>query len=382
MKPNSVNPAGGSAPHTICRRRIAFLLNFAAVTLTLVFSTFVLGQSAKEIDIGSLPISDARQFPPGLVDIRALPPASHGLVQHPSSYPDRKRTNPQRKYDVSRIGSRGIGEGINLYSVDRELKLGHELAAEIDAEVRLFSDPVVTDYITRVAQSLVSHSDAKVPFTVKVVDSDEVNAFALPGGYLYVNSGLLLASDNEAELAGVMAHEIAHVAARHATKTLTRKQLFNFASVPLMFVGGGAVSVISQVAGVAGPISFLKFSRNAEREADLLGLEYAYAAGYDPSEFVRFFERMRRFSREKKPSIVVRLLSTHPMTDDRIRRAQDEIATMLPPKEQYLITTSEFEEIKLRLARTRELHKSAVPDIPNLQRRTPPPAGPKGTSDP
>ena len=285
-----------------------------------------------------------------------------------------KRSKHDDKYDVARIGSRGIGQGINLYSVERERELGRELAAETDAEVQLLPDTIVVDYINRIAQNLVRHSDATVPFTVKVIDSDEVNAFTLPGGYLYVNTGLLLAAENEAEFAGVMAHEIAHVAARHATKTLTRRQIFSLATVPLLFVGGGAAMAIGQAAGLAQPISFFKFSRNAEREADLLGLEYAYAAGYDPAEFVRFFERMRKISGEKKNAwFVTKLFAMHPMTSDRIRRAQHEIATMLPSRDRYVVTTSDFDDIRTRVVRLHTSQYSNTPEsfTPTLRRRTP-----------
>lgn len=323
----------------------------------------VCGSLALAQGINDVPISQSQQLP--------APASCNEGLQHLAQPLDGRKTHTNGKYDVSRIGSRGIGGGMNLYSIDKELKLGRELAAETDAELQFLRDPVVNEYVNRIAQDLASHSDAKVPFTVKVVDSDEVNAFTLPGGFLYVNVGLLLASNDEAELAGVMAHEIAHVAARHATKNVTRRQLFNLASVPLLFVGGGAVNVITQVAGIAEPISFMKFNRNAEREADLLGLEYAYAAGYDPTEFVHFLERMQKISREKKTPFIIRLFSTHPMTDDRIRRAQDEVATMLPAKTCYVLTTSEFEDIKAHFVQLRATEHPVAPETPALRRRTP-----------
>ena len=194
------------------------------------------------------------------------------------------------KYDVSQIGKRNVGSGLDFYSLDREVGLGHQLSLEIERQARLVTDPVITEYINRIGQNLVRNSDARVPFTIKVLDNDEVNAFALPGGFFYVDSGLILAADNEAELAGVMAHEIAHVAARHATKNMTRAQIWNMASVPLIFIGGPVAFAISEVAGLAVPLGFLKFSRDAEREADLLGLQYDYASGYDPEAFVEFLK--------------------------------------------------------------------------------------------
>jgi predicted Zn-dependent protease len=272
-------------------------------------------------------------------------------VEPPQS--DRSPTKPlkvKRKYDVTRIGERGIGGGINFYSTEREITLGRGLANDIERQTKLFNDPVVTEYVNRVAQNLVRNSDAKVPFTVKIIDNDEVNAFALPGGFMYVNTGLILATENEAELAGVMAHEIAHVAARHATRNATKQEIWNIASIPLIFVGGPAGVAVRNIAQVAVPMSFLKFSRNAEREADLLGLEYQYSAGYDPAAMVGFFEKLK--TREtKKAGFMSRAFSTHPMTDDRLKRSQKTIETMLPERDQYLLTSSEFDDIKVRLLR-------------------------------
>jgi predicted Zn-dependent protease len=279
------------------------------------------------------------------------------------------------KYDVTRIGSRTVDKGVNFYSLEKEQRLGRELAADLEQQVHLLDDPVVSEYVNRVAQNLVLHSDAKVPFTIRVVDDDEINAFALPGGYFYVNSGLLLAADNEAELAGVMAHEIAHVCARHATRNMTKGQIWNIASIPLIFVGGGAGYAIRQVVAVGVPMSFLKFSRDAEREADLLGLEYEYAAGYDPSAFVQFFEKIHARERREKHRLLSKMFSTHPMTEDRIRRAQEEMATMLPVRDQYVVTTSEFDDVKRRLAAVTIRLKNGTDERnvnrPTLRRRTP-----------
>ena len=229
---------------------------------------------------------------------------------------------------------------------------------------------MITEYVNRIGQQIVRNSDAKVPFTIKVVDDDQVNAFALPGGFFYVNTGLLLAADNEAELAGVMAHEIAHVAARHATKNATKGQIWNLASIPLIFVGGPAGLAIREVAGIAVPMSFLKFGRDAEREADLLGIEYEYASGYDPAAFVQFFEKLKAQEKQKK-NFLAKAFSTHPMTEDRIERAQNEIQTLLPAREQYVVDTSEFEAVKARVAalenRSRIDEDGAV--RPTLRRR-------------
>lgn len=277
------------------------------------------------------------------------------------------------KYDISKIGDRGIGRGINFYNLDKEQALGKELAMEVEQSSRLVTDPVVTEYVNRIGQNLVRNSDAKVPFTIKVIDNDEVNAFALPGGFFFVNTGLILAADTEAELAGVMAHEIAHVAARHATKNQTKGQIWNLMSIPLIFVGGPVGYAIQQAAGLAVPMSFLKFSRDAEREADLLGLEYEYASGYDPGSFVQFFEKIK-VKEKHKPNFLAKAFSTHPMTDDRIARAQNEIEALLPDRDQYVVDTSEFQEVKGRLSALVNRNKLQEPGNmrPTLRKRVDP----------
>lgn len=290
----------------------------------------------------------------------AEPPASHSVASAPrQSFLPGAANQPTKveikneaktlaaKYDISKIGDRGIGKSLNFYSIEKEQALGRELAGEVEQRATLITDPVITEYVNRIGQTLVQHSDAQVPFTIKVVDDEQVNAFALPGGFFYVNSGVILAADNEAELAGVMAHEIAHVAARHATRNATKQEIWNLASLPLIFVGGPVGAAIREVSGIAMPMSFLKFSRDAEREADLLGLEYQYAAGYDPTAFVDFFEKLE--SQEKiRQNFMARAFSTHPMNADRIRRAEAELE-VLPARNDYIVTTSEFDQVKSRL---------------------------------
>jgi Zn-dependent protease with chaperone function len=253
------------------------------------------------------------------------------------------------KYDISTIGNRGVGKGLNLYSLARERQLGRAMSEQVEAQTKMLNDPMIVNYVNRVGQNLVRNSDAKVPFTIKVIDNDEVNAFALPGGYFYVNTGLILAADNEAQLAGAMAHEIAHVAARHATRRETKTQIANILSISLIFAGGPAGFAVRQVAGFGGSLGFMKFTRDAEREADLLGIEYEYAAGYDPAEFVHFFEKLKLGMNEKK-SLIAKAFSTHPMSDERIRRAQEEIYNLLPARDQYVVSTSEFAAVKAHLA--------------------------------
>ena len=291
----------------------------------------------------------------------------------PSSQTKAPRTklNPKdAKYDLTRIGDRGVGNKLNFYSLEKEEALGRGLAHEVEQQAKLVTDPVITEYVNRVGQTLVRHSDAKVPFTIKVIDDDQINAFALPGGFFYVNTGVLLAADTEAELASVMAHEIAHVAARHATRNETKHEIWNLASIPLIFVGGPVGAAIRQASSFMVPMSFLKFSRDSEREADFLGLEYEYAAGYDPTAFVDFFEKLEG-QEQRKSGFVARAFSTHPMNDDRIRRAEAELE-MLPERDNYIVSTSEFDQVKSRLVLLN--HGRAVGDgktaRPSLRKHT------------
>ena len=215
---------------------------------------------------------------------------------------------------------------------------------------------MVTEYVNRLGQNLVRNSDAQVPFTIKVIDSDDINAFALPGGFFYVNSGLILAADEEAELAGVMAHEIAHVAACHAARENTRGNLMNMASIPLIFVGGAIGYAGYEAAGLALPMTFLHFSRGFEAEADYLGMQYMYKSGYDPQAFISFFEKVQA-QEKKKPGTLAKAFSTHPQTPDRIAKSQEEIAQILPARAQYVVSTSEFDDVKSRLAAIENRHK-------------------------
>ena len=259
------------------------------------------------------------------------------------------RLKVPRKYDVDRIGDRGIGKGINFFSLNRERALGQAMSRDLDAHLHLVGDPELNAYVNRVVQNLAIHSDAKVPFTVRVVRNDEVNCFSLPGGFLYVNSGLIAAAPDEATFAGILAHEVAHVAARHATRTMTRRMMFRLASVPLMFLTGGVATAINATAAFTVPMSNMRFNRDSEREAYLLGLEYAYAAGYDPEAFVQFFETIQSHQKHKPPRFLGLMFTSHPMTDDRIKRAQEAIATMLPEKPDYVIDTSDFRQAKSRM---------------------------------
>lgn len=249
------------------------------------------------------------------------------------------------------------GNGINVYSLEREVELGRKMAADVERQARLLDDPVVVEYVNRLSQNLVRNSDARVPFTVKVVDSHEINAFALPGGFLFVNTGMIMRTQTEAELAGVLAHEIAHVAARHGTKQATRREIVNYVSMPLVLVGGWFGYSVRQLAGLAVPMGFTQFTRGMERQADTLGLQYLYRSGYDPLAFVDFFERMGSLEKSR-PGLVRRMFSSHPMTADRIRSAQKQIQRHLESRASYVVDTSEFESIRARLA---QLEDPAVP---------------------
>jgi predicted Zn-dependent protease len=263
------------------------------------------------------------------------------------------------KTDVDAVGNRnvGCGRGVgNWYSVEKQVAMGRQFAQQIESQVKMVNDPVVTEYINRIGQNLVRNSDAQVPFTIKVIDSDVVNAMALPGGFFYVNSGLILAADEEAEVAGVMAHEIAHVAACHAAREQTRASLMQMATIPLIFVGGGIGYAGYEAAGIGGLFGILKFSRGFEAEADYLGIEYMYRAGYDPSAFVSFFEKVQAMEK-KKPGTLAKAFDTHPQSADRIAKSQEEIRKILPAKQQYVVTTSEFDEVKGRLAALENKHK-------------------------
>src|SRR5690348_14518289 len=263
------------------------------------------------------------------------------------------------KTDVDAVGNRnvGCGRGVgNWYSVEKQVAMGRSFAQQVEAQVKMVNDPVVTEYINRIGQNLVRNSDAQVPFTIKVIDSDVVNAMALPGGFFYVNSGLILAADEEAEVAGVMAHEIAHVAACHAAREMTRANLLQLASLPAIFMGGALGYGIYEGMGLGIPLTFLHFSRGFEAEADYLGIEYMYRSGYDPSAFVSFFEKIQAMEK-KKPGTLSKAFDTHPQTPDRIEKSQDEIRKILPAKQQYVVTTSEFDEVKARLASIENKHK-------------------------
>ena len=300
-----------------------------------------------------------------------VPGAGLGRTELRSEGAPGKREPKNEKEDVSRIGERDVGKSVNFYSIEKEIQLGKQLAAEVEKHAKIVADPVIAEYVNRIGQNLVHNSDTKVPFTIKVIDSEEINAFALPGGYFFVNTGLIELAEDEAELAGVMAHEIAHVAARHGTRSATRAQLIQFASIPLLFIGGWAGYGIQQAANFAIPMTMLKFSRNFEKDADFLGVQYMYKAGYDPASMVQFFERLKA-KQKKNKNAVAKAFSTHPLTKDRIKLLQKTIDELLPDQPEYAVTSSEFQAVKDRLASLRARRKPTQgdPNRPTLKRST------------
>ena len=294
---------------------------------------------------------------------QSAPDAQTGATSSPAQAPAQKTPAPVAEPDPSKVkhnggkddvdavgnrhmGGRGLGD---WYSLESEIRMGKQYSMMIESSSKMVNDPVVTEYVNRIGQNLVRNSDAQVPFTIKVIDSDVVNAMALPGGFFYVNSGLILAADEEAELAGVMAHEIAHVCARHIMRQMTRSNWANIGTIPLIFVGGGIGYAVRSAAGIGLPLTFVSFQRGFEAEADYLGLQYMYKTGYDPQAFVAFFEKIEALEK-KKPGTLAKAFATHPQTPDRIEATQKEIATILPARPEYTVTTSEFDEVKARLA--------------------------------
>ncbi|HWW97162.1 MAG TPA: M48 family metalloprotease [Edaphobacter sp.] len=291
---------------------------------------------------------------------------------------------PGSEDDVNAVGTRNIGgRGVgNWYSTDWEIRNGKQYSMEVEKSAHMVTDPVIVEYVNRVGQNIVKNSDCKVPFTIKVIDSDEINAMALPGGFFYVNSGLILAADEEAELAGVMAHETAHVCAHHAARQMTKMNYAQIGSIPLIIFTQGSWTGygIYEATQLAIPISFLKFSRMDEAEADWLGLQYMYKAGYDPQAFIQFFEKIDALEKHK-PGTLAKVFADHPQTPDRIAHSEEEIATIMPSRPDYMVTTSEFDDVKARLARLenkRKINDGKGGNKPTLRRT----ASGNGNNDP
>ncbi len=336
------------------------------VGFLLLFGTLAVAQDQSSPASSASPPADT---PTTVAATTAEPPASIPTTTTLTTPAPAATAEPQPKAaktyhdgslrDIDAIGNRKVGcdRGLgNWYSLEKQIEMGRGYAQQVESTTKLITDPEVTEYINRIGQNLVRNSDAQVPFTIKVVDTDDINAFALPGGFFYVDSGLILAADNEAELAGVMAHEIAHVAACHLARENTRGQLMQLASIPLIFVGGGIGYAAQSLASMAIPMGFLKFARSFESEADFLGVEYLYRAGYDPQALTSFFEKIKAMEKHK-PGTLAKTFETHPQTPDRIAKTQQEINTLLPPEPMYKLDTSEFQDIKTRLSMLENRHK-------------------------
>ena len=341
---------------------------------------FALGSALLAIPTLATPQS---QDPPKQDPAKAAQQPQQPAAEQPVQQKD--TVNPRTsKEDVEAIGDRKVSCHMNWFSLEKEIGLGKSLAQEVERSSKLIDDPVVTEYVNRVGQNLVRNSDAKVPFTIKVIDSDEVNAFALPGGFFYVNSGLVLRAQEESELAGVMAHEISHVTARHGTCQATKGELAQLLSIPAMiFIPyTWAGYAMYQGMNLAIPLTFLKFSRDAEREADFLGVQYMYKAGYDPNSYVTFFERIQA-DEKRRPGTIPKAFSTHPPTPERIGNTQKEIARILPARQEYIVTTSEFDTVKARLRNLMFSRKvTEGKDKPTLRTKTEQSKKQPGSTDP
>lgn len=323
-------------------------------------------QGTGPIPVGQVP-PPAPPPPDATTTPAAKQPGSDAPIQQPQTVHPKNANE-----DVEAIGNRNPGKGLDWYSLEHDIALGKSMAQEVERSSKLIDDPVVTEYVNRVGQNLVRNSDARVPFTIKVIDSDMVNAFALPGGFFYVNSGLVLHAEEESELAGVMAHEISHVVARHGTKAETKADIMQIGALAAMiFIPyGWAGYGIYEGMNLAIPLTFLKFSRDAERQADFLGIQYMYKAGYDPNAYVTFFERLQA-DEKRRPGTVSKVFDTHPPTPDRIEAAQKEIARILPERDEYIVTTSEFDSVKSRLRNIMFSRKAQTgPGKPTLRTKT------------
>src|SRR5436190_6926115 len=367
-------------------RRFSRLLTALALTSSLLATSISAFSQSSTTQQGSQTPADTTQTQTSATtDNKKTPPV-------PTKAPNAKPLSINEDPDM--IGKRNLNKGIVAKmsgSTEKKVRLDRELASEVDRQAKFIDDPVVTEYINRVGQNIVLHSDAKVAFTIKVIDSDEVNAFALPGGFFYVNKGLILAADNEAELAGVMAHEIGHVAARHAVENQAKATFAEYlAMAGSIFLGGWPGVIYQNTAGLGLMTMFMKFSRSAEEEADKLGVQYMYAAGYDPNAMATMFEKLEA-KNKKKPGLISRAFASHPAPPDR-RAAALALAARFPEHEEYIISSSEFQRVKGRLLRLSNARASSAGDLqsgengpggrPTLKRRQPTPddsTAPTGT---
>jgi beta-barrel assembly-enhancing protease len=265
-----------------------------------------------------------------------------------------------KKTDPAEIGHRKVDGGPNFYSIEKEIALGRQLSLEVEKQTKLFEDPLVCEYVSRLGQTLAGHSDVSFPVTIKIIESDQPNAFTLPGGHIFIDTGLIRLSESESELAATIAHELAHVAARHATRQASANRAANIATIPLIFVAGPIGAIAHNAASILVPMGFMKYSRVFETEADLLGLQYMYDAGYDPSASLDIFERLEAMEK-KKPGTLAQLFNSHPMTADRIQKSQKNIQENLPAKAEYIVNTSDYEDVRHRLIEILDIRKALQP---------------------
>jgi len=281
---------------------------------------------------------------------------------HPQS-----RERSKSDADINAIGNRHIARGVNFYSVQHEKDLGKSLADEVERSAKLMQDPSVIEYVEKVAQNVTKHSDAEIPITVRVIDSDAVTTFTLAGGYQYVSRGLLLKLENEGELASVLARGIAHTALRSATTQATKAQLMA-ATVPVLASGPSSSS--ARQAPTTSLIQ-LKMKRDDELDADYFGIEYVYKAGYDPECFTSFLQRIWGFNATAANDSVSKVFGTYPPLDERLAALKKEISKILPPRDGAIISTPEFDEFKehLQAYKSNELNqppKGTQPAEPHL----------------
>lgn len=348
--------------HELFKRSLGVVLSIALMMPTSVFAQAAKNQQQTQAPAGGENTIDALEKAADKgIDFEKLEKAEKEEAEKEA----KKKKKLSDKKNTDKIGDRNVGKGGNFYSLEKEIAMGKMYAQELERSVKLIDDPVVGEYVNRVGQNLVRNSDVKVPVSIKVIDDPVVNAMALPGGFFYVNSGLIMKAETEAELAGVMAHEIAHIAARHGTKQATRMQVAQLAMIPLIFLGWSwAAYGIRQGAQLGVMLGMLQFSRGFEEEADLLGLQYLYKAGYDPTAFVDFFEKIQT-AEKRRPGTMSKIFSTHPMTDSRIANAQKNIQEILEAKPEYVVTRSEFEDVKARLQAMQARKRGQPTDDPN-----------------
>jgi predicted Zn-dependent protease len=312
----------------------------ASKFILLLLTILVLLQSVSVAQNNAVRETDARS---GTISAALAP----GMTKALNTY--HERSIPE----ISAAGNGNVGctRGLaNRYSPEAQVEMGRSYAKQVEATSKLITDPVITEYVNRISQNLARNSGAQVPFTIKIIDTDDVNAFSLPGGFLFVDSGLILAVDNEAELAGVISHEIAHVAACHAAEEIAHEELTNPASMPLIFR--------LLLRPITRNTIYLKPTRSFESEADFFGVEYLYKAGYDPRALSSFLEKVKARERQK-PGSPAKPSEFQPQMTDRIERIRLEINTLLPSAPEYKLDTSEFQEIKERLAELENRHKVA-----------------------